>query len=220
MMDWQQFLNENATRYIEARDWLAAGMSWDDVLKTWHKGDDLLWAAEEMGLIDSDAATAFACDCVDALEYYAPDVKDVTKAIRKKDKQLARHEVMGIEGAIPRHDIEPVDPELEPVIPASDVPIETPAANKARFAASLLLDKPNHNVMHYAMQAKVADARAAFVEVLKEYEKLQASKEPDFAELCRIKSVMQELEDAIKRVESAENLRQADAVRELLRGLA
>lgn len=45
-MTWTDFLNQNASRYLEARQWRDAGLSWEDVLATWHKGDDLLWAAD------------------------------------------------------------------------------------------------------------------------------------------------------------------------------
>ena len=45
-MTWADFLETNASRYLEAKQWRDAGLSWEDVLATWHKGDDLLWAAD------------------------------------------------------------------------------------------------------------------------------------------------------------------------------
>lgn len=116
-LKYQQFLlyhtsgEDGRPRYLEAQKWLDEGWTLERVIAEWHKGDDLIWLLQGLDIIDADTAADFACGCVDALEEYAPDVKDVTAAIRKKDKRLARHEVLGIEGAIPKLDVEPVDPE-------------------------------------------------------------------------------------------------------------
>lgn len=142
-MTWQDFLEANHTRYLEARQWRDSGMSWQDVLATWHKGDDLLWAAQALGLLDDDAAARVACACVDAVADLAPDVDAVVGAVWQGDMVAAWHEAIEVEDA-------------------------TPAASKARFASARLLSGDNPNVMYHAAQARVHDARNAWAQAIRD----------------------------------------------------
>lgn len=186
----------------EARDWYRAGLTWEQALATCQRGDYLLWAATEMGLLDADAATECACVCVDRLEVLAHDVMDVTAAMRGKGgKVAARHEVMAVEAITERKekDIAPVDPES--ALPEPDLDVDVPGASKARYAAARLVEGRPDNVLHHAAMAKAQDARGAWAQALR-----------DGASPVELKA----LEDAVPRVLAMEHKAHADAVRAAL----
>ena len=201
-MTWTDFLETNASRYLEARQWRDAGLSWEDVLRTWHKGDDLLWAAQALGLLDDAAAARVACACVERNATLAPDVSAVTDAIWHGDAVTAWHEIMATEAITAAPEIETPGPESP--MPESEQTVD-PAVAKAQFSAARLLSGDYPNVLHNAVQARVSDARNALAQALR-----------DGASIAEVR----ELEAAIQRVESSEHLAQADFVRWLLGGLA
>ena len=49
-MTWQETLDSltrpNSPAYLEAEIWKRDGWTFDRVIAEWHKGDDLLWAAD------------------------------------------------------------------------------------------------------------------------------------------------------------------------------
>jgi hypothetical protein len=149
-MTWTDFLNANASRFREARDWQAAGLSWDEVLRTWPVGNDLLWAAREMGLLDDTASSRVACTCVDAVADLAPDVDAIVGAVWQGDMTAAAFGAACILG-----NAEADDDETERIV--------DPASDKALFASTLLLntDKPYQAMYHAAKARSYDDDEAA-----------------------------------------------------------
>jgi hypothetical protein len=158
MMNWQQFITNNADRYLEARQWLDAGLSWEQVRDTWPVGNDLLWAAEQMGLIDHDTAVKIACACVTHTLPLAPDIEAVTDAVWAGDMITAWHEMEATEAITAVPDVMP-DPDS--TLPEPEYTVD-PAATKARFAAKRLLSGDMPNACYHATMAAVQDARAAY----------------------------------------------------------
>jgi hypothetical protein len=204
-MTWKEFLKTNCTRYRESRDWQAAGLSWAEVLRTWPVGNDLLWAAREMGLLDDVAASRVACACVDAVADLAPDVDAIVGAVWQGDMTAAAFGAACILGNAEGKEVElPTDGE-EPIMPIADVDVH-PGEAKACYASTLLLDDTRpYLAMYHAIQARVHDARDAWAQAVAANES---------------KPVIAELEAAVKRVEASEHLAQADFMRWLLGGLA
>lgn len=196
-MTWQQFLiyhtsgEEGRPVILEAQIWLRDGWTFERVLKEWHVGNDILWAAEGLGVIDHDTAVKIAAACVTHAVPLAPDIEAVTNAVFAGDMIGAWHEVEATEAitAIPD------DSEIETIV--------DPAAMKARFASGRLLSGIMHNAMYHAVQAPVMEARYALAQALKNDNKDKIA----------------ELEAAIPRVEAREHLHQADFVRWALGGL-
>jgi hypothetical protein len=214
-MTWQQFLTYHTSGendrpiILEAQQWLRDGWSFDRVLKEWHVGNDILWAAEGLGVIDHDTAVKIAAACVTHAVPLAPDIEVVTDAVFAGDMVGAWHEVEATEAitAIPD------DPEIAATV--------DPAAMKARFASGRLLSGVNHNAMYHAVQAPVMEARNAWQKALRDIA-IANGIEPDENGVLRVndeelspasKEKLKELEVAIPRVEAREHLHQADFVR-------
>jgi hypothetical protein len=190
----QEYGSGDQPRISQARDWYRAGLTWAQVVETCQRGDHLLWAACEIGLLDDAAATACACGCVDRLEGLAHDVCDVTAAMRGRGGRMAaRHEVMAVEAITSISDRDISLPDNEPILQA-----DIPGASKARYAAGRLVDGAAHNVLFHAAMAKAADARGAWVQALR-----------DGASKVELKG----LEGAADRALVMEQRAQADAVR-------
>jgi hypothetical protein len=223
MMNWQQFITDNADRYLEARQWRDAGLSWEQVRDTWPVGNDLLWAAEQMGLIDHDTAVKIACACVTHALPLAPDIEAVTDAVWAGDMMTAWHEMEATEAITAVPDVMP-DPDS--TLPEPEYTVD-PAAMKARFAAKRLLSDDMPNACYHAVQAPTQDARAAWAQALRDVA-LSQGVEPDENGNIQIddrllkpidRAMLKELQSAIPRVEALGHKLQADFVRWILGGL-
>lgn len=203
-MTWLEFLTYHTSGedgrpiYLEAQQWLREEWSFERVLKEWYVGNDILWAAEGIGVITHEQAVRIAAACVNGVAYYARDIEYVTDAVWQGDMTAAAFCAACVMGNVE---------------PEEDDAIVDPSAMKAVFASGRLLSGIMHNAMYHAVQAPVIEARAAWAQALKEYIKLQSVKESDFAEILKAKAVVLELEAAIPRVEAREHLHQADFVR-------
>jgi hypothetical protein len=197
-MTWKEFLIYHTSRngrpvIKEAKQWLAEGWSFERVVAEWHVGNDILWAAEGIGVISHDTAVKIAAACVTHAIPLAPDIEAVTDAVWQGDMIVAWHEVEATEA------ITAVPDDLE-----AEYTVD-PAAMKARFASSLLLSKDMHSPCYHTVQAKVMEARAAYSKALRD----GASEEK-----------LQMLAGLAGYVEASEHLAQADFVRWVIGGLA
>lgn len=197
-MEWKEFLEKHTSGangmpvYAEAVRWLAEGWTFERVVAEWPVGNDILWAAEGVGVIDHDTATKIAAACVTHVAALAPDIESVTDAVFSGDMVGAWHEVEATEA------ITAIPDDLETESTAG------PAAMKARFASGRLLSGDMPNACYHAVQAPVMDARNAWAQAVAANES---------------KPVVAELAAAIPRVEAAEHKLQADFVRWALGGL-
>lgn len=170
---YQQFLLDHTSGkgrpvYAEALQWLEEKWTFQRVMSEWKKGDDLLWLLEGVGLITRDEATKLACTCVDRCGDMAPDVMAVSDAVRKGELTAAAFGAAAIMGNAEGKEAEPIKEGKEPILPVAELKAY-PGADKARYAATLLLDdsKP-YMAMSHSVQAKVHEARDAWAQALRD----------------------------------------------------
>lgn len=206
---WKKFLEDhcypNSPSYKEAHEWRDSGLTWEQVLETWDKGDDLLWAAQEMGLLSGEDCIKIACTCVDRCGCLAPDVLEISGAACKGDMTAAAFGAACIQGnaeGIPDKEISL--PDKEPIMPVAEAKVY-PGAEKARYAATLLLDDSRpYMTMTHAVQARKQHAIGIWSQAKCD---------------CAARGELAEHEAAINRVEVAEHLAHADIVRAFFGGL-
>lgn len=203
---FQDFLSAHTSpatpSYLEADQWQREGWTWERVVAEWHKGEDILWAALEMGLIPEDDARKLACACVDRCGDIAPDVVAVSDAVKRGDMTAASFGAACIMG-----NAEGKEPELpkdgkEPIMPVAE-PTEIPGAAKARYAASLLPVDTAWTVMAHAAKAKSFEAQGAWAKAVAAGESAQK---------------LRVLEGLADYAEKAEHLAHAEIIRDYLRG--